>query len=150
MNFHSLKQSFIDIQNDQQKQQQNIESIPFQLLKRFIQKNDEKKLHFLELEMCFVDIHMYIAMIAKKISSKLKNTSLNRFDDYMVYNETLKQTIYWTVYGDNNEYFLSKKYDFEDDFLEPLKDSEEILINAEINEENNLENFIEKSKKMGQ
>ncbi len=85
MNFHSLKQSFIDIQNDQQHQQQNIESIPFQLLKRFIQKNDEKKLHFLELGMCFVDIHMYIAMIAKKISSKLKNTSLNRFDDYMIY-----------------------------------------------------------------
>lgn len=75
-------------------------------------------------------------------------TKYEMFDDYLAYNETLKQAVTWTVYGENDKYFLSKVYDFEDDFLEPLEDSENVLINVLITETDTLESLIEKSKNM--
>ena len=68
------------------------------------------------------------------------------FDDYMIYNEETKETVHWCTYGDNDEYFLSKGYDFEDDFLEELENSDYVLINEKIDQDNTLESLIERTK----
>lgn len=70
------------------------------------------------------------------------------FDDYLAYNEDSKQSVEWTTYGDNEEYFLSKTYEFKDDFLEPIHESDRVLINGKIDKNNTKEKLIEKSLQM--
>jgi len=70
------------------------------------------------------------------------------FDDYLAYNEDQHRVVYWTTYGENNEYFLSKAYDYVEDFLTPLEDSEFILINVEVTDDLEIDALIEASKQM--
>lgn len=70
------------------------------------------------------------------------------FDDYMIYNETTKTVVTWTTYGDeNNQYFLSREYEYEDDIFDDDRDTF-TLINEEVTEENSVESMINRTKEM--
>ena len=70
------------------------------------------------------------------------------FDTYMIYNEEEKRTVTWTVYGDNDEYFLSQEYEYHNDCHEEIESTREILINSEIDENNSLVDLIRRTKNM--
>lgn len=71
------------------------------------------------------------------------------FDDYMLYNEKEKRVVYWTTYGDNDEYFLSREYYYEnDDFLENDGLDTYVLVNEQITDKVTLSMLINKTKEM--
>ncbi len=82
------------------------------------------------------------------ITHKHDFTDWERFDDYMIYNESEKRVIIWRTYGDD-KYFISEEYYYEgDDFLDTEENDMEIIINEKITEENTLTRLIEKTLEM--
>ncbi len=71
-----------------------------------------------------------------------------QFDEYMIYNEQLKVSVYWTTYGEKDQYFLAKSYEFEEDFLEEIEFTDIVLVNEEITETNTKEELIAKARGM--
>ena len=76
----------------------------------------------------------------------MKKNKWEKLDDDMICNEDQKQVVTWCTYGDDNEYFLSEYYEFDTDFLEPIEETRDILINEKIDKNDTLRKLIKRTK----